>query len=403
MKIWGVTDYEKKIIIYKDNKDKSVMVFDGEEQKTMTYKEFRNEKQNYHTSKYAFIKCDNGKTLQESHKDFITDAYILKNKTNGMINMFKSGSEASTALSLFMFLYTLAMPDKIEADEAEWLIGATMGALTHVQIYTGPGYKYDTNSMYPSIMKCKYMLFPMKRGRFVKVDTLSRKGFNGMSIWRCKIQKSNDPNLNKQFKFNDRNYYTNMDLIRAEKLGFNIELIKDTEYNVLIYEQKECIKGYKLFGQFVNFMFSLKKFGVGRSKAILNSLWGKLCEKKLIKKTLNINDTNIHEIYPGKKIIGLIPFGNNGVVITLSENSTVYKTDFARIGPFLLARGRYIMGEMIDPHASHIRYLHTDGFISDCKLDIETGEDIGDLRYEGYCEEVNIVGLTKKYGEFKID
>ena len=47
------------------------------------------------------------------------------------------------------------------------------------------------------------------------------------------------------------------------------------------------------------------------------------------------------------------------------------------------------------PHKEFIKRYHTDGIISSKKLDIKTGNKLGDLVYEGYCENV-IIELNVK-------
>ena len=52
------------------------------------------------------------------------------------------------------------------------------------------------------------------------------------------------------------------------------------------------------------------------------------------------------------------------------------------------------------PHKEFIKRVHTDGFISSKKLDIKTGDKLGDLVYEGYCENVIIESNIKPKEQF---
>jgi hypothetical protein len=52
------------------------------------------------------------------------------------------------------------------------------------------------------------------------------------------------------------------------------------------------------------------------------------------------------------------------------------------------------------PHKEFIKRVHTDGFISSKQLDIKTGNKLGDLVYEGYCENVIIKTNQKPEQEF---
>jgi hypothetical protein len=42
------------------------------------------------------------------------------------------------------------------------------------------------------------------------------------------------------------------------------------------------------------------------------------------------------------------------------------------------------MGTLLNPHYEFIKRIHTDSFISSKKLNIKTGTNLGDLRYEGH-------------------
>jgi len=79
-----------------------------------------------------------------------------------------------------------------------------------------------------------------------------------------------------------------------------------------------------------------------------------------------------------------------------------YKTSFARLSPFLISRERYNISNIVMPHNDNVHRIHTDGFISDKKLDIKLGENIGDLVFEGYCENCNIINCSNNLGEYII-
>ena len=65
-----------------------------------------------------------------------------------------------------------------------------------------------------------------------------------------------------------------------------------------------------------------------------------------------------------------------------------------------MAKGRSTIAKIIEPHIEHVKRVHTDGFITDTKLNIKTGKDLGDLKYEGYCENVVIHNNIKIVGKF---
>ena len=68
--------------------------------------------------------------------------------------------------------------------------------------------------------------------------------------------------------------------------------------------------------------------------------------------------------------------------------------DYARLGPFLLAYGRKKLLETISPFIENIKWAHTDGFILNKKVDIKTGNNLGELKYEGYSKECIITAFN---------
>ncbi|RIB21195.1 hypothetical protein C2G38_2177342 [Gigaspora rosea] len=105
----------------------------------------------------------------------------------------------------------------------------------------------------------------------------------------------------------------------------------------------------------------LKKEGgiVGKvSKALLFSLWGALCEQR------------------------------NG------QNYGAHP----RIKPFLLASARKTISEIVKPLGDQVKRIHTDGFIVAGKVELKTGIEIGDLKFEkrGICIVKNCISVTWK-------
>jgi hypothetical protein len=58
------------------------------------------------------------------------------------------------------------------------------------------------------------------------------------------------------------------------------------------------------------------------------------------------------------------------------------------------------MSKIIYPHKENIKQLHTDGFVSDKLLDIKTGDKMGDLVFEGKCDNCTIHHINYVEGEF---
>src|SRR5690348_14046371 len=56
--------------------------------------------------------------IEEYYEQFIKDANTLKETTNGEINLFKTGTDYNTALSLFNKFTKTIFPELINQDEA---------------------------------------------------------------------------------------------------------------------------------------------------------------------------------------------------------------------------------------------------------------------------------------------
>jgi hypothetical protein len=96
----------------------------------------------------------------------------------------------------------------------------------------------------------------------------------------------------------------------------------------------------------------------------------------------------------------IIPLSDTKTWIDYVPIDKTYVTNWARIGPFLTSRGRQEITKYMSSHIGSVRWIHTDGFITSEKLDIETGSTMGQLKYEGKCENVQIINCISKKGEF---
>jgi hypothetical protein len=160
-------------------------------------------------------------------------------------------------------------PEEILQDEAEWINNSSKGALIFAEPFEGELYKYDVKSLYPHIMKSTTLSFPIKRGEFLIIDKFGE--YIAFGIYRCKVIKSEDKNINKLFRFNDKHYYTSVSLDHAKSLGLKFELIQDGKPNHLFYSREKRLTFNEVFKPFVDFMFELKdKKKVEKSKDILN-------------------------------------------------------------------------------------------------------------------------------------
>ena len=191
--------------------------FDGDKEVYIT-KQMRDDIYDWKTD-YILVSCaDYSISLKENYNNFMKDAHELNTLTNGIIDLFKTGNDKTTALNLFD-RYTKSIPnaEHISQIEADWISEASIGAITFAREYTGPGYYYDIKSMYPSIMKSA-QVFPVKGGEFKIIDEVEFfKNINYFTygIYRCEVLKSRDESINRMFRFNYNNKYTHIDLFTA--------------------------------------------------------------------------------------------------------------------------------------------------------------------------------------------
>ncbi|CAG8673692.1 11100_t:CDS:1, partial [Paraglomus occultum] len=101
-------------------------------------------------------------TTIETYKRIIKESEAIAEKTNGQVDMRKSGGYSLTSLKLFRET-TLApnRSEKIDEKENAWLNLATTGALVFAEKYEGEVIQYDVNSMYIYEMLKKEASWPI--------------------------------------------------------------------------------------------------------------------------------------------------------------------------------------------------------------------------------------------------
>lgn len=406
---------EKLPVIY-DNIDDKIQVYGyGEENyKYITKDEFSDMK-NFKTD-YILVKRSERdkkkvnnklvlKSLKEIYDEFVRDAEELKKQTNGIVNMYITGTDAKTAVELAYYYLNRSsiVPEKITEREAIWLKEATQGPLIFGEEYEGEAHKYDINSSYPSIYSNNNFLVPIKPGEFKKItknefDALEHYQYG---IYRARIEiPVESKKYYKLFKLNENNKYTGIDLAYARKLGLKIEIIDDGNDNFLYYHRNNCKTGHQCFKQFVDLLYPLRKNEIigSRCKKLLNSLWGALCQVNAIKMTIDPNEE--FELREDKEVISMTVLGNGKYQVEFAKKDKYFETNYARIKPFILAKGRVKIAEYIAPHIDNVFRCHTDSMTTNIELPIKTSTKLGDMKYEGYCNKCKIVNSVNVVGEF---
>ena len=332
-------------------------------------------------------------SIEDEYNTLIKDIQELKIKSNGFINMYKTGNINNTCLDLFdRMTRFLLEPENILQDEAEWINKSTLGSLIWGHNYQGDVYNYDVKSLYPYLMTTKNK-FPIKRGEFMKLESIDNIQYFQFGIYRVKIEPSNDEHINKLFRFTNDNYYPHISLEQARKLNLKMTLIIDDEPNFLHYSRDKLITFEEVFKPYVMYLFDLKDNGLSIAKDILNRLWGKLGEYDRTKK---YDDKEI-KIESDEEIIELRPCNKNEDINLIKTNkiNKPYKTNYARLIPFLKSIDRNYMCNIMYEHRNNIHQILTDGFVSDKQIHLNTDVKLGELKYEGFFENITIKNCAK--------
>ena len=391
---------EKPILMVDFVKDK-IQAFDGKDYSVITHEEYDDYKFKPITSPNIIVhKGFNATTkkldysIEDAYQDYITMADDLKTKLKGKFNFYKCGSIKQMALNTFFKLTMSIQPEKISHHESQWIEDASFTALTYWENFKGTVYAYDVNSRYPSVMVKNTHYFPIKEGTYHQIAEFSRdhKANVIYGLYRCRIFKNTSKQY-KFFEFNKYNMYTHLDINVAFDYGLKVELIQDTKANCLLYNSLDVVNGAHLFGSYINPIYELKKEKVKGSKDLLNTLWGGLCQSN--EKSYSNNPDDEHHINEAKITSMHIDDSKIRISCIFHKQSRLYKTDYARIKPFILSYGRVCMYWRYKQYESDIVRMHTDGFYLKNKPEkIQTGTELGHLKYEG-TKIVDITGINK--------
>lgn len=376
---------EKEIIVYQmDNEKGLIKTYDGIKHGTMTIDEWIEIRNHPISSQHILIKTEE-EDLKAYYDKFNDEAELLKDMTDGTINLFTCGKSKLASLKMFHNTTRSIHPEPIEQDEAWWLDKAMMGGIIYAEkSELDDGYNFDVNSMYPYIMTI--LQFATTRGEFLKLNEL--KEIVEYGIYRINIfEPENNKNIKKLFRFNHRNYYTHIDIKRARELNLKMELIHDNQPNCLRYIRGR-LSGKKLFGQVVDYLYELKKNETikRRIKSILNRLWGALCEREVITNKSKPEGVYLEDV----DIQTMVPFGE-GYLCEYIKNSKTFRTNYARVGCFITSGARSYISKLMEPVQDKIYRIHTDGFITDGECDFELTDKLGGLKNDkkGKCNIKN--------------
>ena len=397
--------YDKDILIYKEEEDKIICCdINGCFNETIDFIKKLKGKFNYEKkNKYILSQCllcenknDYHSNIQECYNSVFRISTELKKKSNGKINIFKTGDFRSTILKLLldnkMLDYDINEPETIKNyREYQWLNEASKGALIYAKDdYKGNIIQYDKNSYYPSILKSDKLMIPIKEGEFRKIDKLP-KNFRKTGIYKCKVIGNISPFL---FRYNSHHFYTNTDLKRAKQLNYELELINDGEDNFLYYSEDKILSSDKIFKQYITYLYDLKIYYKEQNdkeiliyiKKLLSAVWGVLTQVRKFDYIIHDFDCdNFENKKDGDEIIQRRKFNDEYDKITVINIYNPCETRYARLKPFMLAMGRYIIGKDIEEDVLNdkIVKIHTDGFcVIEGGKEYKISDELGGLKIE---------------------
>jgi hypothetical protein len=377
---------EKKLLLFDK---KTFEAYDGETKWVLTKQEMKKHLFN-HNSEYILVDRETKKdennqtiniTIEEEFKEYIEIADKLKQASNGLINLYKSGNYIRASLDLFdKTTKYLQGAEPILQDEAEWIQLSSYSFIIWREEYEGELFKYDVKSCIPYLMTLNTNKFPIKRGEFLNIKEFPE--YLQFGIYRCVILPSQDESINRMFKFNNKgDYYTSNCINHARKLGLEVVLINDDKPNFLYYSRDKLITMNEVFKNYVDVLFKLKEANIPKSKQLLTILWGSLCEKDkkkhFIKDEFKLdNEEEIIEIYPCSN-------DDSADIIKTIKRNNMYKTPYARISPFIISYTRTYVSNIMLPHKDYIKRVQTDGFFTTKLIHTNQNVKLGELKYEG--------------------
>ena len=385
--VTGVSYKERKIIFLSMDLSDGKEFFDGKKYFTLTFDEVTDIKRNPLTSEYIIVYGCKPHTYEK----YIEEVEEIKKASKGKINFYKTGSIKNTALYLFQELNIGSVkPDPISYLESKFINGCLNCGLQYHKKYEGKGYFYDEKSFYGSIMRSNIQL-PHKAGIF---KNMTQQSFDEYEFIPFGIYHCNVIGQHKYFMRSKENYYTSTSVMHAIKLGLKIEMIIDNEPNFIEYAKETRIQASVLFKKYVDFLYPLKQKGVKLAKKLLVIIWGALAEQNDREYRLDLEDEDDYiTLEEDEMEIEFSMLTDRFMKVQTVKVNKVFKTNYARIKPFITSKGRVCISNAMEPHGDKIVRCHTDGFCSTEKLDIKIGNDIGEIAYEG-CYECIINGVN---------
>ena len=154
-----------------------------------------------------------------------------------------------------------------------------------------------------------------------------------------------------------------------------------------------------LVTKYLALIYHLKERKIVYAKLLLNTLWGALTQVLERRHIIDCDgeDFNIPENMTVTMIKPSID--KKSILVDLASNDRFYVSNFARMKPFILSKGRSKISDIMLPYKDIIVKSHTDSLITtEYPTNIKIGEQMGDLVYEGFCDNIIIKSNAKEKG-----
>jgi hypothetical protein len=177
-------------------------------------------------------------------------------------------------------------------------------------------------------------------------------------------------------------------------------MIEDDDANFMCYTRDKLLTGNELFGTYINKVFPLKQNDVEGAKPVLSTLWGALIQCNKTKQYVKID--NGFDIPDNHDILTLLPSSTEkdyaNVKTVLKSNRFMF--NYGRIKCFMLSQGRSKISKLSEKYIDYIVKTHTDSMYMTFKpVDIVIGNDIGELKFDGYCPNYYIKNINTCFGK----
>ena len=355
-------------------------------------------------------------SLKQFALDFLNWVEELKHNDIFKFDYCKYKSHESATIEMFKKLCHGKFEDIEDIDDVEynWIESCNNSGL----LFCKPGeyndcHGYDFSSFYPTILTSERLEIPTCKGQEKTLKALDFKNLQ-LGYYKVKIISS-DKNFNKIFSYSKQNVYTSISLYLANQckvthnMNVQIELIEEKN-NCYIYNKENNVKGSHVFRKWSKYLFKLKEqFPKNKLiKTITSSVWGRICENnKLFKTDEEISTEKLKvSLEYNKKFdyfIKDIKFKKDGSSLyELVNIKNPYRFNIARVKPFLISNGRYLIAQIALMHINHAIRICVDNVVFDREHDdvmkkfknyklLKEDKTSGNIRWKNVYKNIKVV------------